>query len=145
MKKRKTSIKIINNTERWGEYKFYSGELWPFNVFVVLKIIFSEHQLIKIRMTCVHKASIKKKNDDSYKWRLYRVIRWTLLYDGGRNDIFDSGRCKFISCYSQLFGCDRAKLGPLGKEHLHHLMFYHWIITSLTCRPHRPSCNRLGH
>ena len=27
------------------------------------------------------------------------------------------------SVSSQLFGCGRAKLGPLGREHLHHLMF----------------------
>ena len=35
---------------------------------------------------------------------------------------------------SQLFGCARAKLGPLGRGQLHHLIIYHWIITSLTCR-----------
>ena len=37
---------------------------------------------------------------------------------------------KWVS--SQLFGCDRAKLGPLGRGHLHHLMF---IIEVLLVRP----------
>ena len=67
--------------------KFCLGERWLFNVFVILKATFSKRLLIKISMACVYiKSEVKKKwsnsNDYRYKWSLYRVITWRLLFDG---------------------------------------------------------------
>ena len=57
--------------------------------------------------------------------------------------ILSNNNIKWIS--SLLFGCGgRAKLGPLRRGNLHHLMFvYHWIIIGLTCRSHGPSVDSL--
>ena len=49
----------------------------------MLKTTFSKHWLNKISMTCSLK--LKKwynSNDYSYKWSLYGVVRWKLLFDG---------------------------------------------------------------
>ena len=51
-----------SSVERWAEWKFCFGEVWPFNAFVMLKTTFSKHRFIKISMTCVHiKPEVLKK------------------------------------------------------------------------------------
>ena len=44
-------------------------------------------------------------------------LSWKTVY----SMILANNNTKWVS--SQLFGCGRAKLGPLGRGHLHHLMF----------------------
>ena len=44
-------------------------------------------------------------------------LTWKTVY----STILTNSNTKWVS--SQLFGCGRAKLGPLGRGHLHHLMF----------------------
>ena len=44
---------------------------------------------------------------------------------------------------SQLFGCDRGKLGPLGREHLHHLIFITKLLLVWPVGHMDP--NRVGH
>ena len=63
-------------------------------------------------------------------------LSWKTVY----SMILANNNTKWVS--SQLFGCGRAKLGPLGRGHLHHLFVYHWII-SLTCRSHGRSVDSL--
>ena len=44
-------------------------------------------------------------------------LSWKTVY----SIILANNKTKWVS--SQLFGCGRAKFGPLGRRHLHHLMF----------------------
>ena len=50
------------------------------------------------------------------KKQLEKLI-WKTVY----SMILPNNNAKWVS--SQLFGCTRAKLGPLGRGHLHHLVF----------------------
>ena len=47
--------------------------------------------------------------------------QWERLKWKTENSMILVNNTKWVS--SQLFECDRAKLGPLGSGHLHHLMF----------------------
>ena len=47
----------------------------------------------------------------------WKRLSWKTVY----SMILANNNTKWVS--SQLFGCGRAKLGPLGRGHLHHLMF----------------------
>ena len=81
----KRDAKFPNSIERWGEEKFCLRELWPFNAFTMLKSTFSKHRLTKISIIYMYiKPEVYKEwyssNDCSYKWSLYRVIRWALLF-----------------------------------------------------------------
>ena len=80
----KEKHRFPSSIERWGEKKIFSGGLWPFNVFVMLKTTFSKHRLIKISITHVYiKPKLKKwynSNGYSHKWTLYIVIRWKSLF-----------------------------------------------------------------
>ena len=57
-----------NSIERLKKWKFWLGELWLFNAFVMLKRTFSKHQLIKISITCVYIKPESKKKMLQQKW-----------------------------------------------------------------------------
>ena len=83
VKKRKTSIRKENlgfpsGIERWEEYKFCLGELWPFNAFLMLKKTFSKHWLIKIRMSFVYiKPKVKSDGTEAMSSTLNAAfIEW---------------------------------------------------------------------
>ena len=89
VKKRKTRIRrsrVFQIALKGGQNENVTWENSDYSVFfVILKIIFSRHRLIKISMTCVYvKPEVKKRynsNDCRYKWSLHRVITWKLLCD----------------------------------------------------------------
>ena len=69
-------------------WKFSLNEFWPFSAFVMLKIRFSNHRLIKISMIYLYiKPEIKKKwynsNNCSNKWNVHCVITRKMLFDEG--------------------------------------------------------------
>ena len=65
----------------------------------MLKATFSKHWLIEISITYVMiKSEVTKiwyNSSNSYKWSLYWMITWKLLFDGEANDTFDKRGCKF--------------------------------------------------
>ena len=66
----------------------------------MLKATFSKHWLIEISITYVIiKSEVTKvwynSSNYSYKWSLYWMITWKLLFDGEENDTFDKWGCKF--------------------------------------------------
>ena len=88
-KKKKTSTwrgRVFRVELKGTENKFCLKELWSSSAFVMLKITFSKHRLIKISTTHVYiKIEVKKWDNShgySHKWSLYRVTRWKLLFHG---------------------------------------------------------------
>ena len=81
-----------------GSWGYCLEEFWPFNAFVKLQVRFSNHQLVKISLIYPYKKPEVKKiwynsNDCSYKWSLYWVITWKLLFgegdfSGAENELF---------------------------------------------------------
>ena len=71
-----------------------------------------------------------------------KLFKYCLQVSMNTNLIILANNTKWV--FSQLFGCGRAKLGP-RKGTSSPPNVYHWVITSLTCRSHGHSYNRLGH
>ena len=109
--KRKTSNnwdRVFQITLKGGEgsWEFCLKDFLPFNTFTIMQIRFSKHWLMKISMIYLYiKPEVKKEwynsNDCNYKWSLYWVITWNLLF--GEGDISGAGNEHYFCCWVGFF------------------------------------------
>ena len=89
--------RVPNSIERCGELIFFLSNLWPFDVFVMLKTLFSKDWFIKILLTCLYmNTEVKKILQQQWlqlqmKLLLGDYMKFAIWW--GRNNAFERGGC----------------------------------------------------